>query len=176
MITLEQVKLLETKVSKAIDTIQHLTEENRLLREKLEGYQNRINELEVFIQRFKDDQNKIEAGIISALDRLNKFEDILELELQVKQNNDSSKNPSVSPVVGSAVSNQPSSNSSSPEHITVQNTALDPNSDEAILAILEQEEKARQNTAAPHSISGNYNSTAGIVTNQTASGAELDIF
>ena len=122
----------------------------------------------MFIQRFKDDQSKIEAGIISALDRLNKFEDILELELQVKQNKDTA-GLSKSSEVDSAVADQHSSYNPSPDPIPVQQTTIDPNSDEAILAILEQEEKARQNTVSAHSVSGTVN-------NQTASGAELDIF
>jgi hypothetical protein len=41
---------------------------------KLEDYQKRIDELEVLIQRFKDEQNRIEDGILAALDRLNQFE------------------------------------------------------------------------------------------------------
>jgi FtsZ-binding cell division protein ZapB len=159
MITLEQVKLLETKVSKAIDTIQHLTEENKLLREKLKGYQSRIHELEVLIQRFKDDQGKIEAGIVSALDRLNKFEDILEFEIGAKPSSDTV-------IHTQAVTPEPVQpiNTSIPP---VQNETVDPDSDEAILAILEQEEKARQNTIAEHTEPE---------IKSASSGAELDIF
>jgi hypothetical protein len=78
MVTLEQVKLLESKVGKAIDFVDRVTAENTFLKEKLETYQKRIDELEVLIQRFKDDQGRIEEGIISALDRLNAFEAALE--------------------------------------------------------------------------------------------------
>jgi hypothetical protein len=78
MVTLEQVKLLETKVVKAIDYVRQLSDENALLRQKLEGYQNRIGELEVLVEQFKADQSHIEAGIVSALNRLNQFEDTLE--------------------------------------------------------------------------------------------------
>jgi chromosome segregation ATPase len=74
MVTFEQVKLLETKVAKAIDFVDRVSGENALLRGKLETYQKRIGELEVLIQRFKDDQGRIEEGILSALDRLNRFE------------------------------------------------------------------------------------------------------
>ncbi|MCA1950560.1 MAG: cell division protein ZapB [Treponema sp.] len=161
MITLEQVKLLESKVSKAIDTIRHLTEENKLLREKLEGYQSRISELEVLVQQFKDDQGKIEAGIVSALDRLNKFEDILEQELGTKQTADTAAtNPSsASP----HPAQQPTVHTTQP----VPPPAVDPDSDEAILAILEQEERARQSTVT---ISPEPE------INSTAPAAELDIF
>ena len=75
MVTVEQVRQLESKVAKAIDYINKLTDENTLLKNKLDSYQTRIDELEVLIQRFKEDQARIEEGILSALDRLNRFED-----------------------------------------------------------------------------------------------------
>ncbi|MDR3356824.1 MAG: cell division protein ZapB [Spirochaetaceae bacterium] len=75
MVTVEQVRQLETKVAKAIEYINKLTDENTLLKNKLDSYQTRIDELEVLIQRFKEDQGRIEEGILSALDRLNRFED-----------------------------------------------------------------------------------------------------
>ncbi|MDR0387419.1 MAG: cell division protein ZapB [Treponema sp.] len=74
MVSLEQVKLLESKVIKAIEYIEQVTEENTLLRKKLESYQKRIDGLEVVLQRFKEDQGRIEEGIVSALNRLNRFE------------------------------------------------------------------------------------------------------
>jgi FtsZ-binding cell division protein ZapB len=75
MVTVEQARQLESKVAKAIDYINKLTDENTLLKNKLDSYQTRIDELEVLIQRFKEDQGRIEEGILSALDRLNQFED-----------------------------------------------------------------------------------------------------
>ena len=84
MVTLEQVKLLEAKVSRTIDYVKNLTEENSTLRNKLDSYQKRIDDLEVLIQRFKEDQGKIEEGILSALDRLNQFEDALETTLSAR--------------------------------------------------------------------------------------------
>jgi hypothetical protein len=78
MVTLEQIKLLETKVIRAIDVVTRITGENACLKGKLENYQKRIDELEVLIQRFKEDQGRIEDGILSALDRLNEFEAALE--------------------------------------------------------------------------------------------------
>ena len=96
MISLEQVKLLETKVARAIEYVEQVAGENaRLLqneaaliqkeaaliqneaelRAKLETYQKRIDELEVLVMRFKEDQTRIEDGILSALDRLSQFED-----------------------------------------------------------------------------------------------------
>jgi hypothetical protein len=81
MVTLEQVKLLETKVAKAIGYVNQVNGENSRLRATLDGYRKRIDELEVLVQQFKEDQGRIEKGIISALDRLNQFEDAIEKSL-----------------------------------------------------------------------------------------------
>jgi FtsZ-binding cell division protein ZapB len=81
MLTLEQVKLLEAKVANAIDYVQRVTGENAALRKKLESNQKRIDELEILMSHFKEDQNRIEDGILAALDRLNQFEDAVEKSL-----------------------------------------------------------------------------------------------
>jgi hypothetical protein len=78
MVTLEQVKLLESKVAKAIEYVNRVSGENAALKEKLEGRQKRIDELEGLVRRFKEDQIRIEEGIVSALERLNQFEDAIE--------------------------------------------------------------------------------------------------
>ena len=78
MVTLEQVKLLESKVGKALSYVETLSAENATLREKLDGYRRRIDELETVVLAFKEDQGRIEAGIVSALERLNQFEDAVE--------------------------------------------------------------------------------------------------
>jgi peptidoglycan hydrolase CwlO-like protein len=85
MISLEQVKLLETKVTKAIEHVERITSENTALRAKLDSYQKRIDELEVLVMRFKEDQGRIEDGILAALDRLNQFEGAIEKSLKEKQ-------------------------------------------------------------------------------------------
>jgi len=89
MINLEQVKLLETKVAKAVDYVERLAKENTALHRqetelqtRLESYQKRIDELEVLVTGFKEDQNRIEEGILSALDRLSKFEKAMEKGLR----------------------------------------------------------------------------------------------
>jgi hypothetical protein len=81
MVSLEQVKLLETRIDRAIGYVEKMTAENTALREKLDSYQKRIDELEVLVRRFRDDQGRIEDGILAALDKLNKFEDALEKKL-----------------------------------------------------------------------------------------------
>ncbi|MDR1105749.1 MAG: cell division protein ZapB [Treponema sp.] len=84
MVTLDQVKLLETKVEKAIGYVEKVSGENTGLRERLESYQKRIDELEVLVETFKEDQSRIEDGILSTLDRLNQFEDAIERSLGIK--------------------------------------------------------------------------------------------
>ena len=78
MVSLEQVKLLEAKVVKTIEYVKKISGENTLLREKLNSYQQRTDELEALLKLFEEDQSRIEDGILSALDRLNQFEDTLD--------------------------------------------------------------------------------------------------
>jgi predicted nuclease with TOPRIM domain len=75
MLSLDQVRLLENRVEKAVGKITSLTDENTRLRSQLSGLQTRVNELEGLVRSFKDDQGRIEEGILSALDRLSAFED-----------------------------------------------------------------------------------------------------
>jgi len=75
MLNLDQVRLLENRVEKAVSKIQSLTAENAQLRSQLSGSQTHINELEGLVRSFKDDQGRIEEGILNALDRLSAFED-----------------------------------------------------------------------------------------------------
>ena len=84
MLSLEQVKLLESKVTGTIEYVKKVSGENLQLKEKLVSFQKRIEELEALVQQFKENQSKIEDGILSALDRLNQFEDALDSKLSVE--------------------------------------------------------------------------------------------
>ena len=84
MLSLEQVKLLDSKVSRLISYIKKANEENLQLKERLNSYQKRIDELEILVKQFKQEQSRIEEGILSALDRLNQFEDAVESKLSVE--------------------------------------------------------------------------------------------
>jgi len=84
MVSLEQVKLLESRVTNVIDYVKKVNAENAKLKEKLDSYQKRIEELEVLVHQFKENQGRIEDGILSALDRLNQFEDALESKLSTE--------------------------------------------------------------------------------------------
>ena len=75
MLNLDQIKQLETRVSKAIELMQTLKDENDLLKLELHDREKRIEELENIVLVFKNDQAKIEEGIINALNHLSAFED-----------------------------------------------------------------------------------------------------
>ncbi len=75
MITVEQIQLLESRVTKAVRKIEALQDENATLRDRLSRYEKRIEELEILINEFKDSQNDIEQGILNALSQLDELED-----------------------------------------------------------------------------------------------------
>jgi hypothetical protein len=135
MVSLEQVKLLETKVAKAIDFVKNLSEENAALRGKLDGYRRRIDELEVLVKAFKDDQGRIEAGIMSALERLNQFEDAVERGFSEDEGK---------PIAEDA---SEAKGKADPTQAEPKEENLQADSDEAILAELEAEEAAARAAA-----------------------------
>jgi FtsZ-binding cell division protein ZapB len=75
MVSLDQIKTLEAKVQNAVAYITELKQENSLLQKNLEKYRKRIDELEVLINEYKEDQSAIEEGIKNALLHLDKLED-----------------------------------------------------------------------------------------------------
>lgn len=92
MISLEQVQLLETRVANAIEYVKRVTEENSSLAQekdslltKLEATQQRLDELESLVMRFKEDQGRIEDGIMAALNRLSQFEEAFEDNIKDKR-------------------------------------------------------------------------------------------
>ncbi|HVP17497.1 MAG TPA: cell division protein ZapB [Spirochaetia bacterium] len=75
MITLEQIRLLESKITRAIELIRVLKEENATLRKGLESAQKRMKELETLVDGFKTDQREIESVIVRTLQHLDELED-----------------------------------------------------------------------------------------------------
>jgi FtsZ-binding cell division protein ZapB len=75
MVTLDQIKKLDSKVQKAVACITELKAENSHLQKNLEKYRKRIDELELLINEYKEDQTAIEEGIKNALLHLDKLED-----------------------------------------------------------------------------------------------------
>jgi hypothetical protein len=112
MVTLEQVRQLETKIAKTIEYVNRITGENNLLRGKLESSLLRVEELENLVQRFKEDQGRIEEGIVAALDRLNQFEDAIGRSLSAVQA--MAVTPAGKPGAPPAASARPSVPASSP--------------------------------------------------------------
>jgi len=114
MLNFEHVKLLETKVTKAIDYVERINREKNAMLQRdeelkgkletyqkqeaefkaqLDSYKNRIGELEVLVARFREEQDKIEEGILSALDRFSQFEK--DIDRSLKGNPDGSAEESV---------------------------------------------------------------------------------
>ena len=75
MVTLEQIRQLEAKIQRAVAYIAELKEENLVLSTKLKKCQDRINEFEVLLRDYKENQKEIEQGILNALFHLDQLED-----------------------------------------------------------------------------------------------------
>ncbi len=80
MITLDQINLLDAKVQSAVELISGLRTENKGLNSKLDEYRKRIDELEVLITNFKNDQGEIENGILNALSQLDQIEEDISIK------------------------------------------------------------------------------------------------
>ena len=74
MISLDQVLLLEEKVESAVEKIQQLEAENDALRNKCSELTNALSAKSEQLKAYESDQQKIESGIIKAIDRLNSIE------------------------------------------------------------------------------------------------------
>ena len=75
MISLEQIRLLEQKVTSAVELIRVLKEENATLRRGLDSAQRRMKELETLVEGFKTDQKEIESVIVRTLHNLDELEE-----------------------------------------------------------------------------------------------------
>ncbi len=85
MISLEQVRSLESRVEKAIALIASLRSENASMRSGLTAAESRVAELEGLIQDFQKDQARIEEGIVEALRKLDSFEDAVHVAVADKE-------------------------------------------------------------------------------------------
>lgn len=74
MISLDQVLLLEQKVESAVAKITQLQAENDALRSKCAELTNALSTKSEQLTTIESDQNRIESGILKALDRLNSIE------------------------------------------------------------------------------------------------------
>jgi regulator of replication initiation timing len=74
MVTLEQIKLLDSKITKALGFISQLTDENASLKKQIE-------ELKQSAVKLQEENSRVEQEFASALEKLNKFEDAIEQSL-----------------------------------------------------------------------------------------------
>ena len=74
MISLDQILLLEKKVESAVAKIAQLQAENDALRSKCAELTNALSSKSEQLTTFEQDQNRIENGILKALDRLSAIE------------------------------------------------------------------------------------------------------
>lgn len=74
MISLDRVLLLEQKVEEAVVKISQLQAENTALRNKCTDLVNMLSTKSEQLSSFRQDQDRIENGILKALDRLNSIE------------------------------------------------------------------------------------------------------
>ncbi|MDR0447749.1 MAG: hypothetical protein LBH07_03685 [Treponema sp.] len=74
MVSLEQIKLLESKIARVINFVTQVTEENGRLKK-------RNKELEELSSKLQEEKAKVDEGIVSALGILDQFEDAIERSL-----------------------------------------------------------------------------------------------
>lgn len=86
MIKPEQVRILDQKITAIIEVVAALRKENKTLKKKLSGYEERIEELQGIVNGFKEEQDEIEAGIIRAIDQLQELEKDLGIQPKADQN------------------------------------------------------------------------------------------
>jgi hypothetical protein len=94
MITLEQIRLLEGKITRAIELIRVLKEENSTLRKGLESAHKRMKELESLVEGFKTDQKEIESVIVRTLRTLDELEESSAAKRQERAQASSAATPS----------------------------------------------------------------------------------
>ena len=78
MISLEQIRLLESRITKAVKVIEMLREENGALKRSVDVAQKRMQELEALVSEFKADQEEIEQSLLRAIHNLDRLEDGME--------------------------------------------------------------------------------------------------
>ena len=79
MLSVEQIRQLENKVGEFVERYQRLRADNLSLRERLEGYQQRIDELERRLKTVSDDQAAITEGLTAAIRSLEALEETGEI-------------------------------------------------------------------------------------------------
>ena len=164
MISLEQILLLEKKVESAVAKIAQLQAENDALRTKCSELTNALSSKSEQLSSFENDQNKIESGILKALDRLSSIENSV---LKVVQNNTeaqelsenhiTSENNTASQTVSENYTTKPEADtsvSSEPE-ADYENTAVSEDVYSQEIAE-ETEEEETVSSINPYAVNSNY--------------------
>lgn len=93
MISIDQLRVLQKKISLLIQKYRATQGENQLLKKKLNNYEQRVSELESHYATIQEDQGEMESAILSTLQELEKIED--QFNREANQNNtDDSTDPS----------------------------------------------------------------------------------
>ena len=78
MISLNQIRLLEQKIESILDLVSALQSEKAVLENQNAKLKAEVQELAAKCSRFEQDEEKIEQGILSVLNRLNNMEDAVQ--------------------------------------------------------------------------------------------------
>ena len=82
MISLNQIRLLEQKIESILDLVAVLQSEKAVLENQNAKLKAEVQELVAKCGRFEQDEEKIEQGILSVLNRLNNMEDAVQSVMQ----------------------------------------------------------------------------------------------
>ena len=77
MISIEQIRKLESKIQEVVELLNRYKTENHQLKDHLKACEAGRAELEALLNQYKDEQGEIEQGIIKALEQLDSIEDIV---------------------------------------------------------------------------------------------------
>ena len=76
MLSLEQIKRLESRVYKAVELLKAMKEDNNILKSELKSANERVEELEQIISDYRNNQLEIEQGIVKAIQQLDDLDSI----------------------------------------------------------------------------------------------------
>lgn len=123
MISLDQILLLEQRVESAVAKIAQLQAENDALRSKCSELTNALSSKSEQLSTFESDQNKIESGILKALDRLNSIENsVLKATGQVASLSSNNNSNPVQQIQNESVHQQVNATSAEVQHPEQVNT------------------------------------------------------
>lgn len=88
MISLDQVRILEKKVESAVKMIVDLRKENTELKNKCVYLEKMNTELNSKVSVFEQEQNRVEEGLLSVLNRLDVVEDAVSTSSAQADNSD----------------------------------------------------------------------------------------